>query len=1119
MKSSAENIQTIKDEMKLRDELAGNGSCETYKYNYLVEAGAGAGKTHTMTERIVNQIVREDISVPPSQLAAITFTKKATKELQARIDSKLKQQLNDVKKKYGSNNSKMLRLTKILEEVDQMQVSTIHSFCSNILKECIFDSPLNVGFEVLETKEYKVLTNSYFDNIIKENFVDFEKVSQETGLSLEEMKKTFVSISVKHIPFLYDEPSEELWNKIFTKIKKECTNLYFILDAHTSFDAIVELISNANTKKACLNRRDQIEKVLEMLKLIDENQFCDVIINNYLKEGRKGPFFDNSVMKYLVVQGADFKEKEAIYNEKIDQIKKLYKWWVHSVILALLCPYIEKFRKYRFENNKICQDDLLVCTRDMLKNKRSAREYLNSKYKTIYVDEMQDTDPLQAEILFFLTSTKDSFNKECWQECKPNAGSLFIVGDPKQSIYRFRNADISVYNDLIKNFSNNSDTSRTCTLKINFRSLPSIVNAVDNLFEENMKGSNYQAEYSSMIPYRKPSQLGRVVLADIGKEVDPFEKIARFIHASINCGVEVSDEDSSGNRIARAVRYSDFMIITQKNETVAICSEELSKYNIPVNSAGKFYFRDNEAILRGLFFLQYICGLGDDIKNATILHNCYGVPYSNLKDIKLEDIDEFNYYKKMAINTDPMSVIEEIYLNSEAVWKMSQSPENDYAAVAHFLENLKNEPESDLVGMVHACEKMLDLEYSSGLTLSAKNNCVEVTTMHKSKGLQAEIVILAPDSNFKTEPKSATVTKNGEKVIDMPIFKGKSNIGASEFWGTGTNKDNKIIEKNFLEGEVVRYFYVATTRAKGSLIIITNGNTGHSCWDELANYKWFSKASNEFIDENNPIFIDSSNTYHDDDISWQKSLNALLNNDSDFWNGIFDNEKIVDDSQVGREECEKLDIEENLCPTYQEIKPSDHEFDNLEERKQGEYRPGIRGAEFGTIVHRVLELAINNRTFDFTSRKKYATRAILELDLKPDNNLVDETLVVTSFLEDKNCNLREWILDNQTHSELNFFTKKEINKTDDNVAENCQNFIAGYIDLAIEKDDCMLIVDYKTDQFFVDESDTDYEHRLLKQYRKQLLTYKDIMLQNNAKHEVKAYICAIRLGGKMIEVC
>src|SRR5439155_24506452 len=148
----------------------------------------------------------------------------------------------------------------------------------------------------------------------------------------------------------------------------------------------------------------------------------------------------------------------------------LVKWreYVHGFAIDLLRPAAEAFAAERRHNGTLTFQDLLVCSRDMLRDHPAVRRYLQRRFTHVLVDEFQDTDPLQAEVVFYLTG--EDVNEKNWRKLKPRPGSLFIVGDPKQSIYRFRRADITTYLDVRDRIDAAGGEIRQ--LSTNFRSAP-----------------------------------------------------------------------------------------------------------------------------------------------------------------------------------------------------------------------------------------------------------------------------------------------------------------------------------------------------------------------------------------------------------------------------------------------------------------------------------------------------------------------------------------------------------------------------------------------------------------------------------------------------------------------
>ena len=235
--------------------------------------------------------------------------------------------------------------------------------------------------------------------------------------------------------------------------------------------------------------------------------------------------------------------------------------------------------------------DLLMLTRDLLRDRPTVRASIQERYPILLVDEFQDTDPLQAEILAYLSS-QDPETKD-WQACRPRDGSLFIVGDDKQSIYRFRRADMGVFNDT-KERLNNEPNGRAEKLTKNFRSREPICEWCDNAFEALFSSPEYsdiQAKYESFDAQkpgspedtairRKPVKYQK---GNEGADIAPVdaEEIAQFIRASYSDNVD-------------DVCYSDFLILTRVKKRIHHYTSALARYGIPYTVTGSEDLGDTE---------------------------------------------------------------------------------------------------------------------------------------------------------------------------------------------------------------------------------------------------------------------------------------------------------------------------------------------------------------------------------------------------------------------------------------------------------------------------------------------------------------------------------------------
>jgi len=175
-----------------------------------------------------------------------------------------------------------------------------------------------------------------------------------------------------------------------------------------------------------------------------------------------------------------------------------------------LWPVIEEFERLKERAGYVDFLDLLLRARNLIRDDRTIRVELQKRFTHIFVDEFQDTDPLQAEILMLLSANDPG--EHDWRKVQPVAGKLFIVGDPKQSIYRFRRADVSLYQEVKQLIV--ASGGALVDLNVSFRAVPEIQQAVNAAFEPLMRESLSQAQYVELLPVRKSraSQPGVIAL-------------------------------------------------------------------------------------------------------------------------------------------------------------------------------------------------------------------------------------------------------------------------------------------------------------------------------------------------------------------------------------------------------------------------------------------------------------------------------------------------------------------------------------------------------------------------------------------------------------------------------
>lgn len=436
--------------------------------NFLVEAGAGAGKTYILVERIVNQL-RTTHSV--DEIVAITFTNKSTQELQMRIRKRLEECLKD----SGITEDEKYKIEGIIDQLGRMQISTIHSFCQTMLKLVPFESELGVEFENVIRDQNQEM-KEFLNKKRKSNPEKFHILNQ-LGVNTRCVEDNFKSIcnGNEDVKVVYSHEDSEEYKALLDEFRTKASLLYpdikkaveniFLADKNkdivdTRFKELLELNGNMS----------DVEWI-EWVRLLTNSKtsFC----KKYATSSIQSKFRANRKKLVEIIDQSDW-----------NNLKKLAGVLLHSKVMNLLVPLVEEFHKQQIQNQCITENDLLVYARNMLRDSECARAYLQKRYKVIYVDEFQDTDPIQVQILFYLTAK--TYHSD-WKLCIPEEGSLFLVGDPKQAIYRFRGADISLYTQVRQRFTKD-DIGDVVVLQRNFRSYKRICDLADEMFDPNYVG-------------------------------------------------------------------------------------------------------------------------------------------------------------------------------------------------------------------------------------------------------------------------------------------------------------------------------------------------------------------------------------------------------------------------------------------------------------------------------------------------------------------------------------------------------------------------------------------------------------------------------------------------------
>lgn len=819
-------------------------------HNFLVEAGAGSGKTSILIKRMIALIQSGSYSV--DKVAAITFTRKAAIEMKERFQQELEEtflKCIELKEKE--------RLRIALASIGQCYIGTIHSFCARILREFPIEANLDPGFVEMDEMDNVLLMEKSWEqylNSLKKSHYERIKNLEETGIEIKDLKDCYQQVCLYPDVDVFHQPSPfPSLDEAFEVLVDFCKEAILYIPpsgAETGYDNIQEAILSVLRLK---NYEPFIQKDFNKIKLLEDFNRDFSHSNQIILKRWK----DKKIAK-------EYKEKvlPELRDRHIEPAIRLWREYCYYPIFQFIIPAVQFYQHLRERYSMLNFQDLLSKATELLKGHSEIRRYLQSKYQTILVDEFQDTDPIQAEMIFFLTGY--NILEDDWQKIIPRQGSLFIVGDPQQSIYHFRRADITVYQqvkELIK-----KSKGRVVRLNSNFRTLKSVGAYLNPIFQKlfSEQDGAFQAHYSPMETLRenRPEYLSGVrqlvihwdQLKDKIIENDAHA-IAKLIRNWMNRKTKIArQEDEIRRGLSSELRYSDFMILLRYKKGMEIYSRVLAKYDIPVTASGSLSIHhslgvreflkllrllrdpDNQvllvAVLRGIFF-----GFSDEElyqfkETGGVFDFLKEIPISVQNELREKYIEAFNQLKRYyewSRQLLPIQSLERIMdysgiLLSASLRLDDLSQKDELYFLLEYLRKSDTDSFYTFSGMVEEIEKICLSGIEEEFNLQSDENSVRIMNLHKAKGLEAPIVFLAiPFNHKKHSPNCYIQRKNtvpqGHFAVKKTHLYGNGKIIAQPpNW-----KEYCQTEELYLQAEEVRLLYVAATRAKNMLVISSLG--------------------------------------------------------------------------------------------------------------------------------------------------------------------------------------------------------------------------------------------------------------------------------------------------------
>ncbi len=786
--------------------------------NIIVSAGAGSGKTAVLTERTIRKL-ESGISI--NELLILTFTNKAANEMKERIRKAI---------------SKNPNLKEQLTYIDNSYITTFDSYALSLVRKNHYllglDSTLNIIDSSIINIQKKKIIDNVFEGLYRRKtplFLSF--INNFTSKDDSEIKKDILNIN-NRLDLKYDK-EEYLDNLIINNYSEK-------LDGYI-----------AEYERLLINKRDEINEYLEEISFLVDSEYFENLkssLISLLNANSYDSFKEalNVKMPNLPRNSEDtVKELKTVISNKIKELtqflrfsdlKELRETFIQTKdYVLLLIEIIKEIDKelmdYKFANNAFEFIDISKFAIKIVKENDNIQRELKESFKEIMIDEYQDTSDLQEDFIKLIEND-----------------NVYMVGDIKQAIYRFRNANPYLFKSKYDRYSK-LDNGFKIDLSKNFRSRKEVVSNINLIFDyimsDNLGGADYRRNHNMIFgnkAYEKD-----VASQDFNMEIKNYEyekgsifskteieifTIAKDIEEKVSSNYQVFDRDING---LRNIEYKDFSILLDRSSSFDLYKQIFEHLNIPLTkytttnivNEKEIYLIKN--ILKGIIALKnkdydsykyaylslsrsYLNRVDDEVIFSSILNKEYldsdvsqkirellnELPSLSLQELLLLVIEKFDFYNKFITIGDLKSRENRISFLMDT-FNMLSSLEYSIDDAYLYLEDVITE------------KYTLELK-----EVEEGNNSVKIMTIHASKGLEFPICYLAGlHLKFNIMELNDRFLINESYGIIAPYY--NDGIGAVFL------KD--LVKENHLKEEIsekIRLFYVAITRAKEKVILVTS---------------------------------------------------------------------------------------------------------------------------------------------------------------------------------------------------------------------------------------------------------------------------------------------------------
>ncbi|HEX6241992.1 MAG TPA: UvrD-helicase domain-containing protein, partial [Polyangiales bacterium] len=826
----------------------------------VVEAAAGTGKTSELVQRIV-RVVQTGAGTLSSSVA-VTFTEKAAGEMKLRVRT----ELDRAALSPALDPHERARVSVALFELEAAKIGTIHGFCADLLRSHPVEANVDPAFEMADAQRARQLQQRAFDDF-------FARVSHDPP---EGVRRVLARAGSSEAG---DDPTKALCEAARSLIETRDFDTPFrrpplergplIDDLASQLRVLAELGTRASSSYDRLGQALRLlGRRLRPLAGASHDRW-EAALHSLARErdiwsgpAGQGKQFGQGLLR------ADVVERRAAVKAALDDGLLVLGADLAACLSRELRPVISCYEELKAEQGVLDFFDLLMHTRKLLYNDARVRVELQRRFTHLFIDEFQDTDPIQTEIMLLLAADDPDEREPFRTRSVP--GKLFLVGDPKQSIYRFRRADVSLY-DRVKRHLLGAG-AELIQLSTSFRSLPAIQSLVNASFAPLMGGDagRGQASYVPLSPFRHPETDQPAIIAL--PVPAPFGKRGSVTKTAVNASLP----DAIGAFLDWLLRRSGF-VVPENGRTVPLAARHvcllfrrfhatwegditrdhvraLEARGIPHVLSGGRAFHTREEVMAAYAALRAIERPDDALQVYATLRG----PFIAFQDDVLLSFRQahgsLSPLRSKQLSADGMSPEHaEVLAVLELLLRLHRA--RNRRPIAHTLTQFLRELRahagvaiwptgeqalgnvSKLIGLAQSYERrrgapsfrgfLAWLEQlseekggSDATVVEESSDGVRLMTVHSAKGLEFPVVVLCdPTMNLRTEFASRYVDAE-QRLWAQPLC-GVSPLELLE---------QRDLVRDHDEAESVRLTYVAATRARELLVVPVTGGGSIEGW-------------------------------------------------------------------------------------------------------------------------------------------------------------------------------------------------------------------------------------------------------------------------------------------------